>query len=141
MLKELEAQFQDKSKHYHMKDLKTILLVEDEASLRRILKDELQKAGIAVLEAENGVVGLPMALENHPDLILLDVLMPKMNGLAVLQKLQSDGWGKTVPVIILTNFAEDPRVLEAVRERKCMLLSKSDVKLTEIVEAIKLKIE
>ncbi len=123
-----------------MKSIKTVLLVEDEDSLRRILKNELERNGIAVLEAENGEVGLPIALEQHPDLVLLDVIMPKMHGMAMLQKLQSDEWGKTVPVIILTNFAEDPRVVEAVREGKCSLLSKSDVKLTEIVEAIKLKI-
>ncbi|MFA6553404.1 MAG: response regulator [Patescibacteria group bacterium] len=123
-----------------MKAIKTVLLIEDEESLRRILKNELEQNGIAVLEAENGEIGLPMALENHPDLILLDVIMPKMHGMAVLQKLQTDEWGKAVPVIVLTNFGEDPRVVEAVREGKCTLLSKSDVKLTEIVEAIRLRI-
>lgn len=123
-----------------MEKIRTVLIVEDELSLRRILKTELEKQGIAVLEADNGETAMRLAMNEHPDLILLDVIMPKMHGITFLEKVKNDEWGKRVPVIVLTNFAEDPKVVEAVREGKCELLSKTDVKLSEIIETVKLKI-
>ncbi|MFA5052360.1 MAG: response regulator [Patescibacteria group bacterium] len=123
-----------------MQKIRTVLIVEDELSLRRILKNELEKQGIAVIEAENGIAALPIALQEHPDLILLDVIMPKMHGIEFLDKVKNDEWGKTVPVVVLTNFAEDPKVVEAVREGRCEVLSKSDVKLSQIIELVKLKV-
>lgn len=66
--------------------------------------------------AKDGEDGLNQALANHPDLILLDILMPKMNGLATLKKLREDDWGKTVPVILLTNLDPDDKAIDAVSE-------------------------
>ncbi len=82
---------------------KRILLVEDEAPLRRIFSQRLQKRGFQVLEASGGLEGLEIALKKIPDLILLDIIMPGMNGLTMLRKLRKVHQGKNIPVIILSN--------------------------------------
>lgn len=87
---------------------KKILIVEDEVSLRNALKDKLTHEGFVTLEAKNGEEGLAVALREHPDLILLDIVMPKMDGMTMLKKLRAENeWGKSVPVIILTNLTSD----------------------------------
>jgi DNA-binding response OmpR family regulator len=91
-----------------------VLIVEDERSLRHALRDEFVRAGFSVLETSNGEEGINTALTAHPDIILLDIIMPVMDGMAMLRRLREDTWGKTVPVIILTNLAADARFAEAV---------------------------
>lgn len=81
---------------------KTILIIEDEQDLREAMSDVLIEAGFLVTTAVNGEEGLTRAKTNHPDLILLDLMMPVMNGHEMLHALRSDEWGKTAKVIILT---------------------------------------
>jgi two-component system chemotaxis response regulator CheY len=88
---------------------KKILLVEDSRLLRAVVQDALEGAGFEVYEAENGMLGLETAKHIHPDLIMLDVMMPVMDGLAMYQSLRKDEWGKSIPVIMLTG-AEEERV-------------------------------
>ena len=85
-----------------MEKPKTILIVEDSKLLREVLRDSLESAGFVTLEAENGKVGLEAAMRSPPDLIILDLLMPVMDGMAMYQKLRADVWGAKVPVIMLT---------------------------------------
>lgn len=117
--------------------IKKVLLVEDEEPVRRVIRAALEAAGIAVIEADNGEVATQLAFQERPDLIMLDVLMPKMHGMEALQKLKEDSWGKTVPVVLLTNVADDPAVQEAVRSGRATLLNKAEVKLDEIIVAVK----
>lgn len=79
---------------------KCILIVEDEKNIVDILKFNLQREGYRVLEAYDGAAGLQTALEQDPDLILLDLMLPGMNGFEVCKSLR--GQGKTTPVLILT---------------------------------------
>ncbi|MFA6097992.1 MAG: response regulator [Patescibacteria group bacterium] len=123
-----------------MTDKKSVLIAEDDEPVRRVIKNELEKAGIKVIEAQNGEEALAISLNEHPSLILLDVLMPKMHGMEFLRKLHDDEWGKSARVILLTNFAEDPRVLEAVKEGRCGLLNKAETRLEDVVAKIKEKI-
>ena len=96
---------------------KTILIVEDETSQLKALTEKFTREGFNVLDAKNGEEGLTVALENQPDIILLDILMPQMNGVDMLKKLRQDTWGKTVPVILLTNLnADDDSVVNMIRE-------------------------
>ncbi len=81
---------------------KTILIVEDSKLLREVLRDSLEGGGFVTLEAENGKIGLETAMRSLPDLIILDLLMPVMDGMAMYQKLRADAWGAKVPVIMLT---------------------------------------
>ena len=80
----------------------TILVVEDEAHIRRVLEYNLKLDGFEVYLAEDGATGLKLARENSPDVILLDWLMPEMNGLQVLAELKTDGNTEHIPVFMLT---------------------------------------
>lgn len=118
---------------------KIILITEDEPPMLRILTDALMDSGFETLQAKNGQEGLTLALEKHPDLVLLDLLMPAMDGLTMIQKLRTDGWGKNVPVIILTNVSSDtdPIIDTVVKTQPAYYFVKSDVKLDQIIEKIK----
>jgi two-component system chemotaxis response regulator CheY len=106
--------------------MNTILIVEDELPLRKILKDELIAAGFNVLEAKDGVEGLDVALKNHPDLILVDILMPKMDGITMLKQLREDPLGKKIQVMILSNLSDPASISAALDnqafEKTCFIL-------------------
>lgn len=80
----------------------TILLIEDDAAIRELLKIQMLKDGHHVLEAENGHVGLDMAQKHLPDLIVLDVNMPVMDGVQVIRALDAAPQTRVIPVIALT---------------------------------------
>ena len=83
----------------------TVLIVEDEKNIVDILRFNLQRSGFTTLEAYDGAEGLEMARTEQPDLILLDVMLPKMNGFDVCRTLRAEGYA--VPVIILTAREEE----------------------------------
>ena len=85
---------------------KTVLIVEDEPSLQHALADALNRGETQVVTASNGQEGLTLALAKKPDIVVLDLLMPVMGGEEMLAQLRTDDWGKSVPVIILSNVAE-----------------------------------
>ena len=85
-----------------MNELTTVLVVEDEAHIRRVLEYNLKLDGFEVYLAEDGAAGLKIALEMRPDVILLDWLMPLMNGLQVLAQLKSNTKTEDIPVFMLT---------------------------------------
>lgn len=120
---------------------KTILIIEDELSLRQPLGIKLKESGFEVIEAENGKEGLEQSLVQHPDLILLDILMSQMDGLAMLRALRQDSWGKTANVIVLTNLDSLEKVSEAAEFDAKEYIVKSDIKLEEIVEKIKTRLK
>jgi DNA-binding response OmpR family regulator len=119
---------------------KHILVVEDEAPLRKALCDMLVKHGYRVSEAQDGEVGIAAAVDNHPDLILLDLLMPRLDGLSMLQRLRQESWGKDLPVIVLTNVNEVEKVQEAVVNKAFDFLVKTDWTLEQIAEKVREKI-
>ena len=88
-----------------MEPKKTVLIVEDEMNIVDIVRFNLQREGYATLEAYDGEAGLALAREKKPDLILLDVMMPKMMGFDVCRALRAEG--DNVPVIILTAREEE----------------------------------
>jgi len=87
----------------------TVLIIEDEKDVRRILEYALESDGFNVYSADNGQAGLKIAMEKKPDVILLDWVMPKMNGLKVLSKLRRDEKTKDIIVLMLTvkNMMDD----------------------------------
>jgi len=123
-----------------MKKGKTVLIIENEVATRRVLKDKLTKEGLVVSEANNGLTGLERAQAEKPDLIILDLFMPKMSGLGVLKKLHQDSWGKQVPIIILTNLNEDQHILETIKDKNCEYLIKTNHNLASIISKIKSKL-
>jgi len=121
-----------------MKKQKTILVVEDEKNLCEAIVDILHLKKYLTLEAKNGQEGVDVALAKHPDLILLDLIMPVMDGMTALRKIRADTWGARVPVVILTNLsATDERLVEDMIMHKPMhYLIKSDWKLHDVVKKI-----
>lgn len=114
-----------------------ILIVEDEPVLIDVLKDKLIREDFAVLVAKNGEEGLALSIKNHPDIILLDIIMPKMNGVDMLIKLREDAWGKNVPVLLLTNNGNPEHMRKTLKFNAIDYLIKSDWKLEEIINKIK----
>ena len=80
----------------------TILLIEDEESFRRIYGDVVKRDGYEILEAEDGEIGWKLAKDKKPDLVLLDLVLPKLHGLEVLKRIRSDETTKDIPVLILS---------------------------------------
>ncbi len=120
---------------------KIILIVEDEASLLNVLSDKLRSKDFLVLEAKNGKEGLETALREHPDLILLDIVMPVMDGMTMFKKLREDAWGKSVEVIMLTNSSDAENVAGAIEQGSYDYFIKSDWKLEDVVAKVKEKLE
>lgn len=116
---------------------KKILIVEDEVSLRNALKDKLTHEGFVTLEAKNGEEGLAVALRERPDLILLDIVMPKMDGMTMLKKLRGNDWGKNAKVIILTNLTNNEMVVNAIEQGSHEYLIKSDWKIEDVMVKIR----
>ncbi len=84
-----------------------MLLVEDESNIRKMTRARLEREGYTVLTASQGDMGLAMAKREQPDLILLDVLMPKTDGREVLRRLKADAATQQIPVIMLTVVGMD----------------------------------
>lgn len=116
---------------------KKILIIENELATRKILADKLTREKFFVIQAGNGQDGLDLALKEHPDLILLDIFMPKMNGLDVINALHKDKWGKNVPVLILSNLSDDSKTLASIKHLHYDYLIKTNHNLATIVEKIK----
>ena len=120
---------------------KTILIVEDEPMLSGVLGDRLSQESFNLLLAENGEVGLSMALEKHPDLILSDIMMPKMDGLTMLKKLREDEWGRKAQVIMLSNLSDMTSISDAISNNATEYMLKSELDLDDVVKKIKIKLE
>ena len=116
---------------------KTILIVEDEKALLDILVYEFKKEGFIVLSEMNGKEGLRSAISNHPDLILLDIIMPVMDGLIMLGKLREDEWGKNVKVLLLTNLSDPNKITTTILNTVSGLIVKSDWRIDDIIAEVK----
>lgn len=118
----------------------TILIVEDEQALLKVYAERFSEEGFLVLKAGNGQEGLDIALREKPDIILLDILMPVMDGLTMMKKLrENESWDKNVPIIFLTNLSEhEEAVMKSANGNKpAYYLVKSDWSLNSIVEKAK----
>ena len=115
----------------------TVLIVEDEIDLRELLKEKLNSKGFDVLEADNGKVGLDVAFSRHPDVILLDLVMPVMDGISMLKELRRDKWGKNATVIILSNLSEPEKMNESMEENAYGYLVKSNWEQDDVVALIR----
>jgi DNA-binding response OmpR family regulator len=118
---------------------KKVLVAEDEPAMLNALTDKFEREGCVVIKAENGEVALDLATKEKPDVILLDILMPKMNGMEVLSALRtSSDWGKNVPIVILTNVSASEEIMKGVvKNEPSFYLIKSDWKLSEVVEKVR----
>ena len=117
--------------------MKKVLFIEDEASLQKAIGDALAAEEFEVVPALDGEAGLRLAKDQKPDLILLDLIMPKMSGIDVLKRLKESGDTKDIPVIVLTNSEEMEHIQQAIDLGATTYLVKINYKLDEVVEKIK----
>jgi len=117
---------------------KILLLIEDDKVLSRMYEKLLSNHGYTIEVTDNGEDGLEAALRDRPALILLDIGLPKMDGMTLMHKLRQDQWGKTVPIIILTNYdTDDERLKGVVEDQPAFYLIKSNNPPETVVEKIK----
>jgi DNA-binding response OmpR family regulator len=117
-----------------------ILIVEDDLPVLGALVDKLTREGFEALQAKDGEEGLSVANQEHPDLILLDIIMPKMDGLTMMKKLRAaSDWGKSVPIIILTNLtADDESINKGITEGEpSFYLIKTNWSMSDVVERVR----
>jgi len=117
-------------------DKKKILVVEDDNVLRDVLLEKLSRNGYDYRGAENGVVAMEKVVQYHPDLILLDILMPEKGGMEVLEELHNDAELSKIPVIVISNSGQ-PVEIERARElgAKAFLI-KAVFEPSEVLEKI-----
>lgn len=117
--------------------MKTILFIEDEPTLQKSVGQFLEGGEYEVRSALDGELGLQMAKKFKPDLILLDLILPKKDGFEVLKNLKSDEETKKIPIIVLTNLEGGADVERALSLGATTYLVKANYELPEVVKKIK----
>ncbi len=119
---------------------KIILIVEDDKFLLEILEEEFSKNGFKVVAVRDGEQGLEAAANYKPELILADILMPKMDGITMLTKLRSNPATKNIPAIILTNLNDTENIDKALETGVYDFLVKSDWEPKDLVKRVREKL-
>ena len=117
--------------------MKKILFIEDESALQKVFSDVLGAEGYQVISALDGEIGLRLVRSEKPDLILLDLIIPKIPGLDVLKELKKDQALKDIPVIILTNIEDVKSIETALELGATTYLVKANYDLDDIIEKVK----
>ena len=114
-----------------------IIIVEDDQAISQMYRFKFEADGYSVETAENGKLGLELAEKMKPDVILLDLMMPEMNGDEMLTLLRNTTWGKNIKVIILTNMGEQevPESVKALNVSAVIL--KADMTPKQVAEVVK----
>lgn len=120
--------------------MKKILLIEDEFYIRDLYRMILEKASFEVFLAQDGEEGHKLA-QNLPDLILLDIMLPKMNGIMLLKKLKEDNLTKNIPVVLLTNLGQEDIIKAAFDSGASGYLLKASLNPNELVKEINIFLE
>jgi len=120
-----------------MKLMSKILFIEDERTLQKTVGEVLLQEGFEVLAAEDGEAGLRMAQSEKPDLILLDLILPKKDGFEIIEELRKDPATANLKIIVLTNLGGSEDVERAISLGATTYLVKADYELEEVVSKIK----
>jgi len=123
-----------------MEDFKKILIVEDDLNYRSLLKQAFEEGSFRVVLAKDGVEGLSLAQKENPDLIILDILMPKMDGIETAKKIKESNI--KAPIIFLTNLGDVNLMNKAMEVVKLDLdyIIKAEVHISQIVVRVKEKL-
>lgn len=114
-----------------------ILIVEDEAVLSKVLKEKFERSGFECHVASDGEMAVKMARTIKPDIIVLDLVLPKKNGFAVLKEVKEDADIKLMPVVVVSNLGEDGDIKRALTLGAADYFVKSQHPINEIVEKVK----
>jgi len=115
---------------------KKILVIEDEATLQKALNEILSREGYEVVSSLDGLRGLELAQKENPDLILLDIILPKMDGFEVLKRIKEDDKISQTPVIILTNLSDINDIQKALDLGATTYLVKADFHIEDVLKKI-----
>ena len=115
----------------------SVLIVEDDTFLSNIYKTKFDMEGFGVITADDGEAGLAMAKSKKPDIILLDILLPKMDGFTVLKELKADKETQNIPVILLTNLGQKDDVIKGLEMGAADYLIKAHFKPSETVAKVR----
>jgi len=121
--------------------MKRILFIEDESALQKTFGEVLKQEGYEMISALDGEVGLRLAKSQKPDLILLDLVLPKLHGFEVLKELKENQETKEIPVIVLTNLEATEDIERAIELGATAYLVKENYSLEEVAEKIKKALE
>ena len=114
-----------------------VAIVEDDQAISQMYRIKFEAEGYQVETAENGKLGLEMIEKMNPDIVLLDLMMPEMNGDEMLAKLRATDWGKTVKVVVLTNVGEQ-EIPESVKSLQVSaVILKADMTPRQVAELVK----
>jgi DNA-binding response OmpR family regulator len=116
----------------------TVLIVEDDTDIRGLYADAFTAAGIIVLTATNGAEGVELALQHHPDAILMDIMMPVMGGHEAMNKIRKDAWGKNAKVVYLTNMSDAENIVHAVEQGSDEYIIKANLTPREVVNHVRM---
>lgn len=117
-----------------------ILLIEDEEMLANMYEVKFKNEGFEIVKALDGAEGLEKSKTINPDFILLDIIMPKMDGFSVLTALKEDEKTKNIPVLLLTNLGQDEDVERGKELGAVGYLVKANITPSEVVEEVKKQI-
>jgi DNA-binding response OmpR family regulator len=120
-----------------MKVPKKILIIEDEKALGKVASHKLEAEGFKVSVLSDGTNALETIVRQNPDLILLDLIMPSVDGFTVLKSIKEDSDLRGTKVIVLSNLSQDTDVDEVLKLGAEEFLVKSDTPLSEVVETVK----
>jgi len=116
---------------------KKILIIEDEAALLYALQSQLSAEGYEVLAADDGEKALKLVVSHHPTAIILDIILPKLNGWRLLETIKHDSETKKIPVIIISNLSDDASRQRGMRLGALAYLPKINYSIVELVNKIK----
>ena len=114
-----------------------IVIVEDEIALVKVLGEKFKREGFDVSVATNGEDAVRVIRSQEPDLVLLDLILPKKDGFAVLQEMKADETTKNIPVLVLTNLEESTEVMKAIELGARGYLIKANYALKEVIAKVK----
>jgi len=124
-------------KHKIMENKTKILIVEDDSFLLNMYADKFRGEDFEVFIADDGAKGVKLTKEKIPDIVLLDIMLPKMNGFEVLEKIKIDSKTKNIPVILLTNLSQKEEVKKGLDLGAKDFLIKAHFMPNEVVEKVK----
>lgn len=113
-----------------------VLVVDDDLTLRELYAERLKQEGYAVLESDNGQDAIKKATEQLPALIILDIMMPKTNGIDVMTKLRAEEKTKNIPIIILTALIQEIDKIKSLMTDKDDYLIKSEQMPKDVIEKV-----
>lgn len=119
---------------------KLILIADDNNSIRELYTQALTLAGLKVITAADGNEAIKIALEKHPSVILMDIMMPGTDGQQAVEKIRNDAWGKNAKIIYLTNLSDPKNVVAAFTQKPEEYIIKAHTEVKEVVNKVRIAV-